>query len=254
MVPETITPLSDWNSSKTTRRWPSVTIIIAATQTMGMSFERHLPWPKLKREHNYFESTTKRVASNRTMNAVIMGYNTWDKEPTKRYPDRIGVVVTREPEKVRARLRDDHRKGFVHIATSIPGAVELLEKTYPYPNEQEKELWHGSLGPASGNGNQGAYEYGKNDLPCLGRIFIIGGAGFCRDALKISWVDRLLLTRVMADFKSDTFFPLLLDGRGNEQWRRQSDNAFLKWGGADIPIGVQWENGIEWEAYMFERV
>jgi dihydrofolate reductase len=232
------------SSSQTPRKWPSVTIIVAATPSMGMSYDTHLPWPKLKRENEYFESTTKRTITKRTMNAVIMGYNTWDDEPTKLFSGRINVVVTRDSSKVWARLRGDTRKGFIHVATSLEDAVQLLERTYSYPENTDKEVR---------NKHVEEEDYQSN-RPHLGRIFIIGGAELCRQSLRRPWVDRLLLTRVRADFKVDTLFPLVLDGRGNEQWQRQSDKTFRDWGGPGVPIGVQSEKGIEWEAFMFERI
>lgn len=249
MALNSITPLSNGNSCWPTIKPTSVTIIVAATKSMGMGYNTHLPWPKLKRESNYFEMMTKRTISKGAMNAIIMGYTTWYDEPTKLYPDRINVVVTREPAKVWNRIRDDNRKGFIHVATSVEEAVELLERIYSYPPEKERT---GDDSASNGHGN--IYEESENCVPLLGRIFVIGGAELCRHALEYPWVNRLLLTRVMADFKSDNFFPLVLDGRGNEQWRRQSDSYFQQWGGPDIPIGIQCENGIEWEAFMFERV
>lgn len=35
------------------KHWPEVAIIVAASQSMGMSYLTHLPWPKLKREHKH---------------------------------------------------------------------------------------------------------------------------------------------------------------------------------------------------------
>ena len=180
--------------------------------------------------------------SNGNINAIITGYNTWDDEPTKLFPDRINVVVAREPGKVWARRRSDTWKGFIHVATSLEGAIELLEKTGSYPQEQKEET-------SNANGNWHIYE--ENNLPCRGRIFITGGAELCRHALNLPWVDSLLLTRAMAGFKVNTFSLLVLDGRGNQQWCRQTDKACQKWGDSDFPIGVQCENGIEWEVFMF---
>lgn len=230
------------------KKQTEATIIVAATQSMGMSYATHLPWPKLKRENGYFETITKRVdvsgngASDelsRTMNAVIMGFSTWDDNPTKLFSDRINVVITRDPEKVWARLRDDKRDGLIHIATSLEEAIAVLERTYP-----KRDLCGPNLNLSNGQHGDGI---------SIGRIFVIGGAELCRGALKLPWINRLLLTRVMNDFKCDTLFPLVLDGLGNEQWHRQSDEIFEEWGGRDVPIGVQCENGLKWEAYMFER-
>lgn len=214
----------------------SATIIVAATKSMGMSYKRHLPWPKLKRENGYFEATTTRRLSPEAMNAVIFGYNTWDKTPTKRYADRINVVVTRCPEKVAPRLQGDVRKEPLHVATSLQDAMRLLADTYGGP----------SSASSSSSSDDGS-------LPALGRVFIIGGADLCREALQLPWVDRLLLTRVEADVEVDTFFPLQIDGCGNGDWERQSGGDFRAWAGPDAPVGMQNEGGIEWEAYMFRR-
>ncbi|EFY84780.1 hypothetical protein J3459_018323 [Metarhizium acridum] len=215
----------------------SATIIVAATQSMGMSYKTRMPWPKLKRESGYFESTTTRSIGPQTMNAVIMGYKTWDKIPTKRYPGRINVVITRNPEKVPPRLQGDLRREPLHVATSLEGAMELLLETYRGSSSSSSNSSFGS----------------DNWLPALGRVFIIGGAGLCHEALRMPWVDRLLLTRIGADFNADTFFPLDIDGRGNDEWARQSDRAFQDWVGPDAPDGMQIEDGIAWEAYMFTR-
>jgi dihydrofolate reductase len=208
---------------------PTATIMVAATQSMGMSYKTHLPWPKLKCENGYFETTTRQTVAPGTMNAVIMGYNTWDDEPTKRFSSRINVVVTRNPDKVWSRLQHDKRTEPIHAASSLEEAMEMLWRTY-----------------ADAKGSSDA-------VPMLGRVFIIGGAELCANALQHRWVHRLLLTRVMKDFESDTFFPLALDGNGSRQWERQGDVEHRLWVGCHAPIGVQSENGLEWEAYMFER-
>jgi len=219
-----------------------------------MSYMGRLPWPKLKRENGYFHSTSKSVTSEGTMNAVIMGYKTWDKEPMKYYPDRINVVVTREPDKALARIRGDPQRGFVHVARDVENAIMMLERMYSYPPERMEEARNENSSHANNNFEGEIGHGGNDDKPYLGRIFVIGGAGLCRDALEIPCVNRLLLTRVMVSYKSDTFFPIPLDGSGNGQWKRQSDESFRKWGGSNVPIGVQSENGIEWETFMFEKV
>jgi dihydrofolate reductase len=213
---------------------------------MGMSYLTHLPWPKLKREHKHFESTTQYVPADKVsqssrptmMNAVIFGYNTWDDEPTKFYPHRIIVVVTTDPAKVWKRMQSDKCEDRIHVARSIEEAVEILERTFAKSDpKRDRSLSNGCP---------------EGDVR-LGRIFIIGGAELCRSALKLPWVNRLLLTRVMGEFDADAFFPIPIDGNGNDEWFRKSDEEFREWAGNDTPIGVQLENGIEWEAFMFER-
>lgn len=226
----------DENASRA--QYPEATIVVAATQDMGMSFATHLPWPKLQREHGWFETITTHTnstkgsgnSSNMVMNAVIMGYNTWDDIPTKLFPDRINVVITRTPSKVWARLFEDKRKGLIHVATSIEEAVKGLQRAYAPRIDGV-----------------------RNGRISLGRIFVIGGAELCKTAIEIPWVCRLFLTRISAGMQCDTFFPMGLDGNGNEVWERQSDDRVRSWAGAEAPIGRQQEKGIEWEMYMFER-
>ncbi|OAA39422.1 Dihydrofolate reductase [Metarhizium rileyi] len=215
----------------------TATIIVAATQSMGMSYKEHLPWPRLERENGYFEATTRRRTVPETMNAVIMGYNTWDHVPTKRYPGRINVVVARNPGTITSRLRGDTRKEPLHAASSIEHAMKVLLETYPC---------------ATPSSSDSSLDHDKPPL-ALGRVFIIGGAGLCREALRLPWVDRLLLTRVGADFEADTYFPFYIDGRGNPEWERRKGGEFREWAGPDTPVGMQTERGIEWEAYMFTR-
>ncbi|KAK4106764.1 hypothetical protein N658DRAFT_461664 [Parathielavia hyrcaniae] len=83
---------------------PELTLIVAATQQMGIGRNGGLPWTGLKREMAYFARVTKRLppppSSSKTppvQNAVIMGRKTWESIPPKfrPLPGRLNVVVSR---------------------------------------------------------------------------------------------------------------------------------------------------------------
>ncbi|KAF2852726.1 hypothetical protein T440DRAFT_466846 [Plenodomus tracheiphilus IPT5] len=112
---------------------PSLTLILAATPSLGIGKNGSLPWPMLKKEMAYFARVTKRAvagnnhnnnnsnsdsdsiatastnttdAGRQKMNAVIMGRKTWDSIPERLRPlkGRVNVVVTRDVEGFRSRL------------------------------------------------------------------------------------------------------------------------------------------------------
>ncbi|KAI1003993.1 hypothetical protein K3495_g4215 [Podosphaera aphanis] len=74
-----------------------LTLIVAATNRMGIGKAGTLPWTGLKKEMAYFAHVTKRAESPATPNAVIMGRKTWDSIPARFQPlkDRTNIVVTR---------------------------------------------------------------------------------------------------------------------------------------------------------------
>lgn len=91
----------------------------------------------------------------------------------------------------------------------------------------------------------------------LGRVFVVGGAQIYAAALALPETKRVLLTRVLTDFERDTFFPLALgkDGEGSSSsWVRRSKAEHDAWAGEEVLVGVQEENGAEYEFQMWERV
>ncbi|UKZ63451.1 uncharacterized protein TrAtP1_004681 [Trichoderma atroviride] len=62
---------------------PELTLIVAATRSMGIGFQGTMPWKGLKKEMQYFARVTTRVptSSQTIQNAVIMGRKTWDSIP-----------------------------------------------------------------------------------------------------------------------------------------------------------------------------
>ena len=71
-----------------------LTIIVAATKSNGIGKDGGLPW-RLSKEMKYFAQTTS-TAPEGTLNALIMGRNTWESIPIKRrpLPDRVNIVTS----------------------------------------------------------------------------------------------------------------------------------------------------------------
>ncbi|CAJ2510035.1 Uu.00g059350.m01.CDS01 [Anthostomella pinea] len=212
---------------------PELTLVVAATRTMGIGLNGTLPWTGLRKEMAYFARVTKRLPSNAqppAMNAVIMGRKTWDSIPPKFRPlkGRLNIVISRshaEPPPPRG--------GDVDAETEAV-RVGSLEQAVAY-------LKAGSAART-------------------GKVFVIGGAQIYRAALELKEAKRVLLTRVMNDFECDTFFPLELSetemegGGGGGRWVKRSKKELDAWTGETVPEGIQEENETQYEFQMWERV
>jgi dihydrofolate reductase len=87
------------------------------------------------------------------------------------------------------------------------------------------------------------------------KAFIIGGAQIYKEALQRQETKRILLTRILTDFKCDTFFPLQLNEDGTaDGWVRKTKEELDRWVGETVPEGVQEENGTQYVFEMWERI
>lgn len=74
-------------------------------------------------------------------------------------------------------------------------------------------------------------------------IWIVGGSGVYKEAMESEYCHRLYITRIKAEFECDTFFPAI------------DANLFkLIENDADIPKGLQSENGIDYVYNIYERI
>ena len=87
-----------------------------------------------------------------------------------------------------------------------------------------------------------------------GRVFVIGGAQIYRKALQMVQARRILLTRVLNEFKYDTTFPITLgeDGKA-DGWVRRSKEELDEWVGERVAEGTQVEGETEYVFEMWER-
>lgn len=77
-----------------------LTIIVAATKSNGIGQNAGLPW-RLPREMKYFTQVTT-ASPEGTMNAVLLGRNTWESIPKKHRPlsRRVNLVTSRNVDYV----------------------------------------------------------------------------------------------------------------------------------------------------------
>ncbi|KAL8361804.1 hypothetical protein RB601_007566 [Gaeumannomyces tritici] len=223
-----------------------LTLIVAATRTMGIGLAGALPWTGLRREMAYFARVTKRAPPGavNAVNAVVMGRRTWDSIPPRFRPlkGRLNVVLSRAappPLNSVGQGKDGEEDGdgdgdgespVVH-ARSLPEALEYLA---------------------------------RQRRPPLGRVFVIGGAQIYDAALALeppaATVRRVLLTSILTDFECDTTLSSLRlgaaaegGGGGGGEWRRAPKERLDAWAGEAVPEGVQEENGTSYEFQMWER-
>ncbi|KAI9706787.1 MAG: dihydrofolate reductase [Bogoriella megaspora] len=221
-------PTQPSNSTMFPASLPELTLIVAATPSMGIGRAGSLPWSPLKGDMAYFKRVTKRIIGpastpthSKKRNAVIMGRKTWESIPPQYRPlqDRINVVLTRGDG---GSLENIDDKKHVVVADSLSGSSGALEKL---------QSLYGSKG-------------------ALGRVFVIGGSSVYGEALKLPQARSVLLTKVKGEWECDTFFPLDLEGEEakKEGWvRRETDelNEFVgenvEWKMVDNPTSVELE-------------
>ncbi|KAK2026797.1 dihydrofolate reductase [Colletotrichum zoysiae] len=168
-------------------------------------------------------------ASPDARNAVIMGRKTWESIPPKFRPlkGRLNIVISRS-----------------HPAWDPASAAAT-------PDADKEPVKVGSLEQAL------AYLRADGVSSRLGRVFIIGGAQIYDAALRAPEAKRVLLTKVLAEFECDAFFPLTLsdDGEGApaEGWRKVEKSGLDAWVGEEVEGGEIEENETRYEFQMWEK-
>lgn len=218
----------------------SLTLILAATPSLGIGKSGGLPWPQLKKEMGYFARVTKRttpmrisegdaagqlVEKRRRMNAVIMGRKTWDSIPAKFRPlqGRINVVITRNAEAFKSHLperqQDDSSEGPL-VAGSVADALAQLQ------------------------GDKLGAEVDK--------AIVIGGASIYEQALKLHETRHVLLTKIQEEFECDTFFN---EDLGEDKWRKASESELKDFTGEEFEGGmVIEEKNISFEFCLYSKI
>ncbi|KAF2804017.1 uncharacterized protein BDZ99DRAFT_345219, partial [Mytilinidion resinicola] len=227
-----------------------LTLILAATPSLGIGRAGALPWTSLKGDMAFFARVTKRVlppastststststsaaassSPRRTQNAVIMGRKTWDSIPPRFRPlaGRINVVVSRAG--VVAGLEEARGKERVLVVGGLGEAVRQLQS--------------GAIKDDDGDGGEVR----------VGRVFVIGGASLYNQALAMEGARRVLLTKVGREFECDAFFGVDLEGEGarGRGWVRRSRGELEEWVGESVGEGRE-EGGVPFEFCLFER-
>ena len=83
----------------------NVSIIAAIDQQHGIGKHGGMAW-HLPQEYAYFCKTTKKTSRPDRHNMVIMGHRSWKslRPPYQPLPDRLNVVLTRQPDQFDARF------------------------------------------------------------------------------------------------------------------------------------------------------
>ncbi|KAK7428493.1 hypothetical protein QQZ08_004931 [Neonectria magnoliae] len=200
-----------------------LTLIVAATRTMGIGANGAMPWTGLRKEMQYFARVTTRLppqVPSTAVNAVIMGRKTWDSIPAKFRPlkDRLNIVISRSaPAAPPAADADPRGPEPVRVA-SLDAALQ--------------------------------YARARADVA---RVFVMGGAQIYAAALHVPEARRVLLTSIASDFDCDVFFPLRLGDDGLTNWARRPREELERWTGQDVVEGGQEEAGTRYEFQMWEK-
>ncbi|GAB0134762.1 hypothetical protein EsDP_00003119 [Epichloe bromicola] len=199
---------------------PEVTLIVAATRSMGIGLNGTMPWTGLRKEMQYFARVTSRVAPQsppNAINAVIMGRKTWDSIPPRFRPlrDRLNIVVSRSPPP-----RD------TSAGPSEPVRVTSLDQALAC----------------------------ARDHPLVSRVFVMGGGQVYGEALGRAEARRVLLTSIEGEYECDTFFGVDLgsEGAGAAGWTRRSAGEWRDWTGEEGDEAAE-EAGVRYEWQMWER-
>ena len=149
-----------------------LSIIVAVDEHNGIGKGGTLPW-SLSADLKHFKEITTKTDSLKKQNAVIMGRKTWESLPEKfrPLPQRLNIVLTR------------------HKDLDVPQGV-LVTQSFEKCLLLIKE----------------AYRSGR-----IEKAFVIGGGKVFQRALKEPLCQRIYLTKILADFQCDTFFPEFKD-------------------------------------------
>jgi dihydrofolate reductase len=223
----------DESTSTMTPKPPSLTLILAATPSLGIGNGGGLPWPQLKKEMGFFARVTKCTSPSTTengtrrVNAVLMGRKTWESIPLKFRPlkDRLNVVITSRPNEFMEKLDKTTDVEGPIVCSSVMDAISRLE-------EQNKDQ------SSSSNFK-------------LDKIFVIGGASIYETALELPQTKRVLLTKIQKEYECDTFFPENLEEV--TFWKNATRQEVQEFTGEDIQEGGIEEQGVKFEFCMYER-
>ncbi len=157
-------------------------IIVACDKSGGIGNNGDLPWPSIQEDTVRFYKITTITQDPKKRNAVIMGRKTWDSIPDENKPlsDRLNIILSLNPyQKNKIKKKYDKKDVIVF-------------------NEVYKALRHVGY---------------ERDIE---NIFIIGGEQIYKKAFQTNtydaideYVDKMYLTYIDDDFKSDCFMPTI---------------------------------------------
>ena len=151
-----------------------INLIVAVDSKDGISKNGEIPWD-IKEDMNFFQDVTKRNYGPSGIilrNVLIMGKNTWEKLPyaARGLKDRITIIVSSTMTDSQLET-ENTTKSEVYLSKSLNNAIEMCQD------------W-------------------KNHC---GKVFVCGGGGIYREAIKNlnSIIDEIYITRIDKDYDCD---------------------------------------------------
>ncbi|XP_064792725.1 dihydrofolate reductase isoform X1 [Oncorhynchus masou masou] len=183
--------------------------IVAVCPDMGIGNNGNLPWhPKrLNNEFKYFQkmTMTSSVEGNGKQNVVIMGRKTWFSIPERNRPlkNRINIVLSRELKEPPA--------GAHQLASDFCSALRLLDTA-----EMAAQV---------------------------DQVWVIGGSSLYKEMMESQGTRRLFVTRILQQFKSDTFLPEI----NQDKYRLLPEFP-------GVPQDLQEEAGVQYRFEVYESI
>lgn len=187
------------------KRKISIHSVAACCNNHGIGKNGDLAW-HLPKEYRHFAKLTTGTPPEGKQNAVVMGRKTWFSIPEKYRPlqNRINFVLTRNQS-----------------ITSLDGVDQVVHSIQELTEVLHSEKWSNKINEIYNVGGSEIYKL-IQDSPLCGNIF---------------------LTKIMADYDCDTFFPKL-----DADFKQLPIENF-----PHVPQGVVKEKGVEWKVEVFSR-
>ncbi|KAI4825066.1 hypothetical protein KUCAC02_020765 [Chaenocephalus aceratus] len=190
------------NTQNKVQRKP-VRLIAAACNDMGIGKEGGMPW-SLPSEFQSFLNRVTTVSRPGKFNMIVWGKTCWFSHPESTFPlpNTFHAVLS---------LTLDSPPDHAHFVCSDLEAAVRLAGSPPLADLIET-------------------------------IWIVGGVQVYKEALLHRWCDLVYLTKVMADFDCDVFFPEF----DRELFKLQE-------GFPGVPTEIQEEKGVKYQFQVFKR-
>lgn len=219
-MPLSVTERNDRGFGSTGIRQHKFNIIVAMTSNnRGIGYCGNFPWAEamLKTDIKLFSSLTRGKQNPEKCNAVIMGRLTYESIPVDKRPltGRINIILSNS-------MKPSDVDENVFVCKSFHEALELLET-----DARIKDI--------------------------VDNIWIIGGSRVYREAINSPYCRRIYVTEIYKDFPADVHFPEIPN---NFKLISPSSSSVLsiEENGEQIPLGIQCENGIEYEFKIYEKI